>query len=309
MDQQTANAYINASNSVNNAASIISSANLNYKTRQWNEKIMQTQRDWALADRDYANQYNSPEAVMARAKDAGINPMYAATNGQVITASQPVRNVESASWHPQNPIPYNDNPNSVLQNMNLALMQAQLENVKSQNANINADTELKLKNAQNTGLRSESQAMKNQVYDILRSNTIGQELLKTANLKEDLDVKEHYEDVLFTRTNLQSYQLQYLHSENARRELASTRDWQVAMERIALMQKQELLTQYNTDLSKEQRIRVEADQRRIEAFINNLQKDGQLKQLLIDFNGAKLDPSSEIGLKIADMLMGKAFYK
>lgn len=51
------------------------------KARDWQEDMYDRQLDDNIAWRTHQEQYNSPEAQMQRYRDAGINPMYAVTQG------------------------------------------------------------------------------------------------------------------------------------------------------------------------------------------------------------------------------------
>lgn len=287
MDEATAQAWQQAANSVQNTASVIATGNLNKRTRDWNEYIMGKQRDWAIQDRDYANQYNSPQEVMARAKAAGINPMYAATNGNVITASSPVRSVESASWHPQ--VPEFKEQQSIMPMINMQLMQAQLENVKSQNANINADTALKLKNASNVDVSTDIKSLDLSLRQALYSTRIGQEVARQAGLEQDVDVKKQSALNLWENANYRSYQLQYLHDENARREALTSANIGQAVQRILLMQQQTAHTRVDID--------------RIGNAINLMEKDQQMKDFIIELNKSNLTPNDPVYLRIVDGLL------
>ena len=57
------------------------------KEKQENRFLVQQQRDWSLADRDFENQYNSPAALRQRLIQAGINPAFALANGQGLFGS------------------------------------------------------------------------------------------------------------------------------------------------------------------------------------------------------------------------------
>lgn len=57
------------------------------KEKQENRFLVQQQRDWSLADRDFENNYNSPSNVRQRLIDAGINPAFAMANGQGLFGS------------------------------------------------------------------------------------------------------------------------------------------------------------------------------------------------------------------------------
>ena len=52
-----------------------------------NRFLINQQRAWSLADRDFENQYNSPAALRQRLEQAGINPAFAMSNGQGLFGS------------------------------------------------------------------------------------------------------------------------------------------------------------------------------------------------------------------------------
>ena len=57
------------------------------RERQENRFLVDQQRKWSLADRDFENDYNSPENVRKRLIAAGINPAFAMSNGQGLFGS------------------------------------------------------------------------------------------------------------------------------------------------------------------------------------------------------------------------------
>lgn len=58
----------------------------NRRMREWQEKVMKQQREWALADWNMQNEYNSPAAQVQRYKDAGLSPTAFLQNPDVGTA-------------------------------------------------------------------------------------------------------------------------------------------------------------------------------------------------------------------------------
>jgi hypothetical protein len=70
---------------------------MNKKTREWNEKMYERQRNDALADWMRQNEYNTPEAQMQRFKQAGLNPnlIYGQSN-----EGATIRSTDSKSWNP-----------------------------------------------------------------------------------------------------------------------------------------------------------------------------------------------------------------
>lgn len=85
-----------------NAANAIAQGRTNKRTREWNEKMYARQRADALMDWNMQNEYNSPEAQMARLKAAGLNPNLVYGNGAVNTGAT-VRSSSVESWKPEAP--------------------------------------------------------------------------------------------------------------------------------------------------------------------------------------------------------------
>lgn len=75
---------------------------LNRKTREWNEKMYDRQREHALADWARQNEYNSPLAQMQRLREAGLNPNLVYNNGATHSA-QAVQKSDMKQWSPQAP--------------------------------------------------------------------------------------------------------------------------------------------------------------------------------------------------------------
>lgn len=294
MDEATAAAWQSASNSVQNAAGVIATGSLNKKTRAWNDEKLLQQRGWALEDRDYANQYNSPAMVMARAKAAGINPMYAATNGNVITASSPVRSADAMSWHPQ--VPDFKQDNSIGSMYGLQLMEAQLNNARAQTMNINADTAMKVANTRNLGVTSDIKDFDLGVKKILQSTMIGQEIAKLAGLETQADVNRERATNIFVNTTKQSYETQFMRDENLRREAMNSANIGQAVERVLLMQKQGLESAARTQ-------HTYLDMERMDNSIKLMQQDQQLKQFIIELNKSNLTPQDPTWLRIVDGIL------
>ncbi len=68
-----------------------------------NRFLINQQRGWSLADRDFENQYNSPAALRQRLEQAGINPAFAMSNGQGLFGSATAET--STGSPPSSPVP------------------------------------------------------------------------------------------------------------------------------------------------------------------------------------------------------------
>lgn len=103
MGDATNAAWINAaSQSASTAANVWAVNTTNKKSRQFNEKMAQQQRQWALDDWKMNNEYNRPSAQMARLREAGLNPNLVYGKGADNT-SAPVRSTDAATWNPTPP--------------------------------------------------------------------------------------------------------------------------------------------------------------------------------------------------------------
>lgn len=266
MDPQTAAAWQSAANSVQNAAGVIATGNLNYATRNWNEQQLEKQRAWALEDRDYANQYNSPQAVMARAKAAGINPNYAVTNGQVMTASSPVRATPSQSWTPQTPEIKKET--GITDSLNLAMMQQQLSNLKSQGANIDADTFLKYASTRNTAALGEGHQ-----WDVNQKNRLSGLLdeIKQAGYDKTLNEISNMQK----RWDLMQQQYDLVPTQWIEKQLSMQSNREVNSANLKLIAEKVLTEQMN-------RSKTAAERDKIREYMTTMDLDQDLKRLDID---------------------------
>lgn len=125
-----------AASLLGSGAQVYAQGKMNKKTRRWNEKMYGIQRADSISDWHMQNAYNSPEAQMSRYKEAGLNPnlIYGQSNeGGVVRSSSP------GSWHPESPIQGDELRNVVSSGYDAAIQQAQLNNLKTQNASMVAE--------------------------------------------------------------------------------------------------------------------------------------------------------------------------
>jgi hypothetical protein len=103
---------------------------MNKKTREWNEKMYNQQREHALADWRMQNEYNSPSAQMARLKAAGLNPNLVYKGG-ADAVSGPVRSTDVKGWNPTPPqVDPNTAGNVLSMYQNLKMRELQTDNLK-----------------------------------------------------------------------------------------------------------------------------------------------------------------------------------
>ena len=119
---------------LNTGINAMAQSNLNKKTQKWNEKIMAQQRQQSLADWTMQNEYNSPQAQMARLKSAGLNPNL--IYGKVDNSSQAVRSTDVKSWQPTAPR-IDLNPGQIMSSyFDTKMKVAQTNNLEVQNTNL-----------------------------------------------------------------------------------------------------------------------------------------------------------------------------
>lgn len=147
-----------------------SQSNINRQTQRYNDRMYARMRGDAIDDWNMQNEYNSPAAMMARLKAAGLNPNLA--YGQVQNDSGPVRSTDAKAWSPQAPR-YGVGDAAVqgmLAYQDIELKQAQADNIKAQ-TDVARQDEL-LRAAQILGLTTSTEStrfdlnMKNRLKDV-----------------------------------------------------------------------------------------------------------------------------------------------
>lgn len=91
-----------AGNLASQGVNAFAQGKMNKKTRKWNEKMYAQQRTDALSDWERMNEYNHPSSVMARLREAGLNPNLVYENGAQ-NATATVRSSSPGSWNPKAP--------------------------------------------------------------------------------------------------------------------------------------------------------------------------------------------------------------
>lgn len=108
------------------------------KARAWQEQMYDRQLDDNIAWRTHQEQYNSPEAQMQRYRDAGINPMYAVTQGSSSNIVTPNTTAVPMTSKADTPAPRNlrFNPEVINQAM---ITKAQVKALNAQANKYNAE--------------------------------------------------------------------------------------------------------------------------------------------------------------------------
>lgn len=261
---------------LNNAANYMAAANLNKKTRKWNEKQYDKARADSLADWTRQNEYNSPASQMARLREAGLNPNLVYGKGADNT-SQSVHGTDTKSWNPKSP-EFNFNAQqSLMLHADLAMKAAQTDNLKVQNTVL--DQERILKSAQTLQTMSST----------------SESAARTARSNFDLQMEQSLKDTTaeFRKGQLrqQDANIQFTLDQNERAAAMQAPNLTKAMEEILTLRKG--------------RAKTDADIRQINEAIENMKKDGELKQLEINLREKGINPNDNIFLRVAAQLLEK----
>lgn len=255
------------SQSINTATNIIAQANVNKKTREWNEKMYGVQRADALADWTRQNEYNSPTSQMARLREAGLNPNLVYGKGADNT-SDAVRSSNAPSWNPRAPESRINAGQSLLLAADLAIKQATADNLKVQNTVLDQDKLLKMAQTRAT--------------------------LAGAGLGElDLDVKTSLRD---TNIDFRKGELQKLY--------ADTKYTLDHNERQAAMQAPNLAKAMEEVLTiKLARTKIPHEIEHIKALIELAGRDSRLKELDIALKEKGVQPHDNIFFRVLARLI------
>lgn len=265
MDAQTAAMWQDSLNNLGNAAAIVAQGKTNKKTREWNEKMYGLQRENALADWKMQNEYNHPSAQMARLREAGLNPNLVYGKGADNTASA-VRSSSSGNWSPE-VAPHRDM--SFFSHMDVQMKQAQIDNLRVQNTVATQEALLKAATTANVAQSTEKGKFDLGLAQELRTTSLeaAKENLRKLTTGIDIDLQANERAAAMNSANLSQ-----------------------AAENILKM--------------RQERSTSETQRRSIEQQIENLKKEGTLKQLDIELKNKGIQPSDNIFMRILGRLLG-----
>lgn len=251
------------------AASVIGSGTqayaqgrMNKKTREWNEKMYQQQN---IDNEKYwhmQNEYNSPRAQMQRFQEAGLNKnlIYGqGDNGNSGNLGAP----SPQSWSPESP----------LKNMDLA-------------QGIMSYADVQNKSAQTDNLRAQNTVLIEQAANVA-ADTAGK-ITSTARSKFDLNLAEDL------RENSLQVREQELRKLNINNDVTLQEN-----ERAAAQNSASLRESAERVLEIRARVAKTADERKqINAQIQNLNKDQELKELDLELKRNGINPNDPLYMRI-----------
>lgn len=232
---------------------------MNRKTREWNEKMYQMQRQHSLQDWAMQNEYNSPSAQMKRLKMAGLNPNLVYGKG-ADNVSGMVRSTDVKGWNPQ--APEFNLGSTMSQYYDVRMRDAQIDNLKAQNTAIVNDAILKSIQALNIGEDIKGKQINNKYLENLKLSQLSMMDQNIRKIQTDVDISL---------------------AANERAEIQTATSVQEAIERI--------LT------SRENRAKTIVEKDYLRQQIQNLRKDNEIKQLDINLKKIGVQPGDNIMLR------------
>lgn len=242
----------------------------NKKARDFTKEMYDKQRADSLSDWNMQNAYNSPAAQMQRLKDAGLNPNLVYGSGADATSSQPVKQSDTSS-HYSASAPQLDTG---------GIVQGFL-----------AATEIGQKKAQTDILATQKTVMEQDAA--LKAAQAAAAVQRTAKDKFTLGMAQSLADVSmeFQRQMLKGkmIQNQVMLDSNEMNIARTSANIQEAAQRI--------LT------SRLQNTMIPAEKQKLQAQIDNLNKDAKIKQFTIDLEKSGITPTDNLGARLLGMFL------
>lgn len=200
-------------------------ASANKKNRQFALQQYERERKDALADWNMNNAYNAPGAIMARLKEAGLNPNLVYGNGSSVMQAATVRDSDMGNYQ-QAPLPGTRFGEIMGQAMSLKLGQAQVDNIKAQTEVANKDRDLKIIQAIKTLFEGKTTKFdldrKEELKKIIFEQGVASLDLTKANIDATVHGNQRAEELFKQQRELNKKALTGAELDNARKELDNT---------------------------------------------------------------------------------------
>lgn len=264
--------------------------NRKYQTEQ-NEKDRLFQKDmysWshkdAIDDWNRQNAYNHPSQVMARLKEAGLNPNLVYGNGADATAG-PIRSgTASGGNQPAPKIERNPIAEGIATYQASAMNAAQVSNIR-QSTELGKSEQI-LKEANTAKVLAETARTK---FDLDQALDVRQDVVKKAKLEND------YLNAITTGANIKSrgdiVHTQIELQRNEREQLANSANVELTVQHILeskLRQKTQEMNNAKIPIEKE---KLAAEVEQVRQMTKNAQIEGRLKSMDEDLRSIGLMPS------------------
>jgi len=253
-----------------------SNANINKKTREWNERMYNLQRTHSLSDWTMQNEYNSPQAQMARLKSAGLNPNLIYGEGSVVgNSSSNIRSADVKSWNPQAPqLDLGQVASAGLGSYyDWEIKKAQTDNLKAQNTVILQEALLKAAQTYSTAASGDKTSIE---ASYAKDNYLTSLEAAKANLDKTIATTKVMLD------------------ENERRAAMQAPNLRIAAEKVLLMRMQRTKDAEQIKL--------------IQQHLKVLEKDETLKQLDIELKQKGIQPGDNMFMRILARYLGEGAF-
>lgn len=235
----------------------------NRASRKWSEQMYGRQRADALADWAMQNEYNSPKAQMERFKAAGLNPNLIYGQGSEGNAQQ-VRQSSVEGWNPEAPkFDFGGTANAIAAYYDIKMKEQTIDNLTTQNTVMTNDALLKMAQTLSTLQGTEASKFDLSLKQDLRATTL--EAAKASLNKTMAETKSTID-------------------ENERRAAMQAPNFQAAVENVLNL--------------RASRAKTKAEEAHIRQQIENLKKDGKLKEMDIQLRQLGIMPSDPMYMRV-----------
>lgn len=242
----------------------------NKQSQKYNTWMYKMQEQDRLKNWNLQNAYNTPAAQMQRLKEAGLNPNLVYGGGNAATTAQPIQGANAGSWKPEAPR-FEGNP--MASYYDTKLQQIQLDNLTKQGQLLEQDK-----------INKETQ------------NLVG--LQNIARSKYDMQRLQQ-----LTPYQISAMETSIKKGTESINQMVMTGERQNKLAGASLAE-----TAANIALKKAQTNNLNISAGEIRERINNLKKDGVIKNFEIELNKkgfTKSDPYYfRVGMKLADQILG-----
>lgn len=249
----------------------LAQGSINRKTQKWNEKMHNLQRQESLADYAMQNAYNHPSAQMARLRESGLNPNLVYGNGATTESAKPAAS-PVGSWNPRAP-EYDLGSaasSGIAAYQNTKMQEAQIDNLRVQNDVLQKDA--LLKQAQTIGTLASADKTK------MDTNTAAFDLA----LKEA--IKSFSIDAARLGVEQAAANVQYTLDQNERAKVMQAATLGKMIEEVAAI--------------KIGRAKTNAEINQIKESIENMKKEGKLKDLELELRKKGINPNDPTWLRM-----------
>lgn len=226
----------------------------NKEARRYSTYMYDRQRADALADWNMQNEYNSPQAQMARLKAAGLNPMLVYGSGSQVSSASTPRGASEGHWQPQRISVQGGLQGSIQAFQDTRIKQLQTDLINEQIANLKSRTTGQ--DIQNIGYGYHNNLMDLQAargayeYKLRQQFGEGQESARLVGMQahNQYTIDENERRTLLTNRSLDVSAEQILNMRASRGQTEATT--QEIQERIKILKQNQEMNNFEIQLNK-----------------------------------------------------------